>query len=167
MKTPKTDTPERINYAEIKTKIGRIHYTHDGKSLYTVGFSKSSSLNSKLFEKKPLKRFESELKNYLSGRSKTFKTKVKILSKSKFEKDVLRALSKIPYGKTVSYKYLAKRIKSPLSSRAVGNACGKNPCAIVIPCHRIIKGDGTLGGFTGGLSCKKKLHFVEGIKVKK
>ena len=69
-------------------------------------------------------------------------------------------MSKIPYGKTISYADLAKQAGKPLAYRAVGTACGKNPLPLIIPCHRVISQQG-LGGFTGGLKIKKFLLNLE------
>jgi O-6-methylguanine DNA methyltransferase len=72
-------------------------------------------------------------------------------------------LLKIPYGETRSYQDIAKAAESPSASRAVGSACGKNPIAIVVPCHRIITSGGKLGGYSGGLDVKKALLGIEGL----
>jgi len=69
-----------------------------------------------------------------------------------------------PYGETISYGELAKRVGNPKASRAVGSANGKNRIPIVIPCHRVIAGDGTLGGFGGGLPTKEKLLALESTR---
>jgi methylated-DNA-[protein]-cysteine S-methyltransferase len=74
---------------------------------------------------------------------------------------VWRSLRRIPYGQTRSYQALARRIGHPNSFRAVGGACGKNPIAVFIPCHRVINADGKLGGFTGGLRIKRQLLALE------
>ncbi len=68
---------------------------------------------------------------------------------------------KIPYGETISYGELAKRIGNPNASRAVGMANGKNPIPIIVPCHRVIGKDGSLTGFGGGVDIKKKLLELE------
>ena len=74
-----------------------------------------------------------------------------------FEKDVYRAVMKIPMGETRSYKWVARQIGSPRSSRAVGNALNKNPYAPYVPCHRVIASDGTLGGYSQGRAKKMKI----------
>ena len=74
-----------------------------------------------------------------------------------------KALLKIPYEKTKSYGEIAKEIGLPNGARAVGNACGKNPIPIIIPCHRVIAGNGSLGGYTGGIGIKKRLLRIEGV----
>ena len=82
---------------------------------------------------------------------------------TKFQILVWKEISKIPYGQTISYKEIAVKIGYPNSSRAVANACGKNPYPIIIPCHRVICSNGELGGYSGpgGLSEKRRLLKVE------
>ena len=86
-------------------------------------------------------------------------------SGTKFQKKVWDEIKKIPKGKTKSYKQIAIAIGSPKSSRAVANACGKNPDPIITPCHRVIASDGSIGGYTapGGVKAKKNLLAQEGV----
>lgn len=74
-------------------------------------------------------------------------------------------MRKIPYGELRSYRWIAEELKMGAAVRAVGNACGKNPLPIVVPCHRVIRHDGSLGGYTGGVEIKKKLLAIEGAPV--
>ena len=92
-----------------------------------------------------------------------------ILNGTKFQIKVWKAISKIPRGQVRTYKELAKLIKKPKASRAVANACGKNPYPIKIPCHRVIRSDGTLGGYSGrgGISTKKNILKKEGYNFEK
>lgn len=78
-----------------------------------------------------------------------------------FTQTVWKALCKIPFGTTITYKELAKLSGNADASRAVGNACGKNPCLLFIPCHRVVASDGSLGGFYAGLNIKKSLIQYE------
>ncbi|OJF76866.1 MAG: cysteine methyltransferase [Treponema sp. CETP13] len=78
-----------------------------------------------------------------------------------FQKKVWRALCTIPYGKTVSYKTIAKAIGNPNAARAVGMANNKNPIQIVVPCHRVIGSDGSLGGYASGIKIKQQLLAIE------
>ncbi|WP_321519053.1 methylated-DNA--[protein]-cysteine S-methyltransferase [uncultured Bacteroides sp.] len=80
-----------------------------------------------------------------------------------FQESVWKALQTIPYGQTISYKQLAERVENPKACRAVGTANGRNPIAIIIPCHRVIAADGSLGGYAGGLDVKTTLLRLEGI----
>ena len=76
-----------------------------------------------------------------------------------FENKVWNEIIKIPFGKTITYKQIAENIGRPNSARAVANACGKNPHPIKIPCHRVIRSDGKLGGYSapGGTAAKRRL----------
>ena len=84
-----------------------------------------------------------------------------------FQIKVWNAISKIPKGKVKTYKELAKSIRKPNASRAVANACGKNPFPIKIPCHRVIRSDGRLGGYSGkgGIKTKRRLLRSEGVFI--
>ena len=85
-----------------------------------------------------------------------------------FQIQVWEEIKKIPRGETLSYKHLALTIGRPKSSRAVANACGKNPYPIIIPCHRVVKSNGSLGGYSGkgGRNKKRELLKKEGVFIK-
>jgi methylated-DNA-[protein]-cysteine S-methyltransferase len=89
---------------------------------------------------------------------------MKKLNGTKFQISVWKEIKKIPRGQTKTYKDIAVALKKPKSSRAVANACGKNPLLIEIPCHRVIRSDGKLGGYSGkgGINQKRKLLKEEG-----
>ncbi len=87
------------------------------------------------------------------------------LKGTKFQLKVWKYIKSIPKGKIKTYKQVAIGIKSPKSARAVANACAKNPCAPKIPCHRVIKSDGDLGGYSGRGGIKKKLKLLRSEKV--
>lgn len=99
---------------------------------------------------------EAELDAYFNGKLKVFKTPLQPLG-SNFQKQVWNMLQKIPYGHTASYRDVAVKLGHPLAYRAVANANGRNQIAIVIPCHRVISADGSLGGYSSGLSRKQWL----------
>lgn len=101
-----------------------------------------------------------QLKEYFDGKRKNFDLPLDVAGTS-FQKSVWRELRKIPYGKTCSYRDIASRIKNPKAVRAVGNASGKNPVSIIVPCHRVIAADGSLGGYSSGLEMKRKLLELE------
>ena len=108
-----------------------------------------------------------QLREYFAGRRSGFDLPL-ALEGTAFQRAVWRALQEIPYGATISYGELARRVGNPKASRAVGSANGANPLPIVIPCHRVIAGDGSLGGFGGGLPVKQVLldleHRVSGTR---
>ena len=89
-----------------------------------------------------------------------------ILKGTKFQLKVWRYLKTIKKGEIKTYKQVAIGIKSPKSSRAVANACAKNPYAPIIPCHRVIRTDGGLGGYSGRGGIKKKLQLLRSEKVR-
>tara|TARA_B100001121_G_scaffold237794_1_gene211444 strand:- start:192 stop:470 length:279 start_codon:yes stop_codon:yes gene_type:complete len=88
-----------------------------------------------------------------------------ILSGTKFQLKVWNYLKKIPKGKVKTYKQVAKGIGMPKAARAVANACGKNPYAPKIPCHRVIRSDGSLGGYSGRGGIRQKLKLLRSEKV--
>lgn len=107
--------------------------------------------------------FKNQILEYLSGTRKNFDhIDLLDLGGTDFQKSVWKALLEIPYGQTSSYKQIANLIGNPKAVRAVGTACGNNPFLIIIPCHRIVKSDGSLGGFAYGSEIKKKLLKLEG-----
>lgn len=112
--------------------------------------------------KKYLEQAECEIREYLGGKRKKFSVKLEIIG-THFQKQVWEQLQKIPFGKSVSYKELAESIQNPKAVRAVGTANGRNNFCIIIPCHRVIAADGTLGGYSGGLPFKRHLLNLENI----
>ena len=105
-----------------------------------------------------------QLGDYFAGRRKRFDLPLKPIG-TNFQRAVWRALQAIPHGETISYRQLAERIGHPRAMRAVGLANGANPLAVVIPCHRVIAADGSLGGFGGGPDVKRRLLALEGVLV--
>lgn len=102
-----------------------------------------------------------ELDAYFAGRLRAFNVPVDLRLSAGFRRAVLGQLSTIAYGETVSYAVMASRAGSPSAVRAVGTACATNPVPIVIPCHRVVRSDGTLGGYLGGLDAKRALLTLE------
>jgi len=102
----------------------------------------------------------SQVAEYFAGERHNFDVPL-APSGTKFQKKVWQELCRIPFGETISYGELARRIGQPTASRAVGLANGRNPIAIIIPCHRVIGADGSLTGYGGGLWRKKKLLDLE------
>jgi methylated-DNA-[protein]-cysteine S-methyltransferase len=103
---------------------------------------------------------EKELEEYFSGTRSTFSVPLDTHG-TEFQKNVWNALLKIPFGETRTYGQLAKELGHPKAMRAVGAANGRNPAAIVVPCHRVIGADGKLTGFAGGLEAKAHLLNLE------
>ncbi|MBC7713424.1 MAG: methylated-DNA--[protein]-cysteine S-methyltransferase [Rhizobacter sp.] len=107
-----------------------------------------------------LKKAQKEVTEYLSGERVDFNLPLD-LEGTDFQKKVWAELLRIPYGKTRSYKDIAKKLKDENASRAVGTANGKNPVSLIVPCHRVINTGGSLGGYAGGLHIKTHLLNLE------
>ena len=90
---------------------------------------------------------------------------VQLAHATDFQQQVWNTIRQIPYGEVRTYQWIADRIERPKSVRAIGNAVGANPASILIPCHRVIKSDGTLGGYGGGIDRKRQLLTLEGYPV--
>jgi methylated-DNA-[protein]-cysteine S-methyltransferase len=108
----------------------------------------------------PFAHVEAQLAEYFEGRRTTFDIPLE-LAGSPFQRRVWEALQGIPYGETVSYGELARRVGAPSAARAVGVANRENPVAVIVPCHRVIGADGSLTGFGGGLERKRLLLDLE------
>ena len=109
-----------------------------------------------------LARGRGELLEYLVGKRRTFDLPLKPQG-TPFQKKVWSALADIPYGQTITYGELARRVGCPKGSRAVGQANHRNPLPILLPCHRVVGANGTLTGYGGGLELKEWLLRLEGI----
>lgn len=112
---------------------------------------------------KLLPKFARQLSGYWDGEQVQFDVPIDTRGFGNFEVDVWNACTKVGYGETTSYKDLAERVARPGAARAVGTAMKHNPCPIVVPCHRVLKSDGSLGGYsgTGGLALKQRLLEME------
>jgi methylated-DNA-[protein]-cysteine S-methyltransferase len=110
-----------------------------------------------------MKKLEEELVGYFSGKLTTFSIPVALTAGSPFQRRVWKQLELIPYGETRSYADIARDVGNPRGCRAVGGANGSNPVPIVVPCHRVIKADGSIGGFSSGVHIKRKLLALEGV----
>ena len=109
-----------------------------------------------------LREARAQLIDYLAGKRRSFDLSLDLSRGTSFQQKVWRALRRISYGRLRSYQWVAVRVGGRQYARAVGNAVGANPMPIVIPCHRIVAQDASLGGFSGGLPTKRKLLTLEG-----
>lgn len=101
------------------------------------------------------------LKRYLSGEPEDFSDKLDLSGTTRFQQIVWQVVRNIPSGETRSYGWVAGQLGLPKAARAVGRAIAGNPVPIIIPCHRVVRGDGNLGGFGGGIETKKFLLNLE------
>lgn len=108
----------------------------------------------------PLRR---QLDEYFAGAREGFDVPIDWQLSSGFTQRILQAIAAIPFGATSNYRDVAARAGNPKATRAAGNACGANPIPIVVPCHRVLRTGGGLGGYTGGVERKEQLLRVEGV----
>lgn len=149
---------EKIGYLEIieeKYGISEISF------LGNIDIDKRKNLYNISTESPLTKKCSKQLEEYFSGKRKKFNIKLDIIG-TEFQKECWNSLLKIPYGETISYSDESKIIGKEKAVRAVGSANGKNSIPIIIPCHRVVSKDGSLGGYSGGGEGGNK-----GIEIKK
>lgn len=105
-----------------------------------------------------------ELEEYFAGRRQQFALALDLGGVTAFQRQVLDSAMEIPFGEVKSYGAIARHLHKPGASRAVGNALGRNPLPIVVPCHRVVASGGGIGGYTGGVDIKRTLMQIEGIE---
>jgi methylated-DNA-[protein]-cysteine S-methyltransferase len=153
-----------MSYTTMKSPIGCLLLAGDQDGLrqvhFAIGRRPTSPRREWIEDRAPFKEVIRQLDSYFEGKLQDFDVPV-VLDGTEFQLLVWRNLQKIPYGETISYGQLARRIGSPDAARAVGLANGSNPIPIIIPCHRVIGSNGHLTGFGGGLPVKKKLLALE------
>ncbi|WP_025027876.1 methylated-DNA--[protein]-cysteine S-methyltransferase [Caldalkalibacillus mannanilyticus] len=147
-----------LHQLDLESPIGVIEIVGTDQAIYSIMFSEREGLEHQIQDQTPkvLMECATQLEEYFRGERKGF-TFPYHYEGTAFQKNVWKALSSIPYAKTVSYKAIAMTIGSEKSVRAVGSANGKNRLSIVIPCHRIIGSNGNLTGYAGGLWRKEWL----------
>ncbi len=147
-------------YSIISSPLGNIKLQEKNGEITSIQFSDEVVIKS---ETPVLQTAEKQLREYFSGKRKSFDFPMNFASATEFQKRVWTELKKIPYGETRSYKQIAQAIGAKDAARAVGGANNKNPILIAIPCHRVIGVKGAMTGYAGGISIKEKLLKIEGV----
>ena len=160
------ETHETRYWHQIDTPVGTVLLAGDGAHLTRIHFQSGPH------PLRPAPHWEAtarpfaaaigQLEAYFARRRRAFDLPL-APEGSEFQRSVWRALRAIPYGQTISYGELARRVGNPRAARAVGLANGANPLPIVVPCHRVIGANGALTGFGGGLAIKRTLLALEGV----
>lgn len=149
-----------ICYTEFDSPVGMIVIEGDESSvtgLYLPDHKGRQGLNGQAQRTETLfHETRDQLGEYFAGTRREFQIPLRLLG-TPFQQRVWAELAKIPFGETISYVELARRIDQPTASRAVGNANGRNPVSIVIPCHRVVGASGKLTGYAGGIDKKQWL----------
>ena len=147
------------NTISFKSRFGWFSASEKNNKILSISFAKSSNRGKSIL----LNKLKKNLNNFFSKKTKKINSNI-LLEGSNLQVKIWKELIKIPYGKTKSYGEIAKIVKT--SPRYVGNVCGQNKHLLAVPCHRVIRTDGSLGGFSssGGLSLKKRLLNMENAK---
>jgi len=159
-----TSMPDIIHYDEMDSPVGTLRLVADSHGLREIRFERERHPKKThagwIRAAEPLAFARVQLEEYFAGERQHFDLPLHPLG-TPFQLAVWEQLGRIPYGATISYGELARRIEQPLAVRAVGAANGRNPLPIVLPCHRVIGADGSLTGFGGGLPTKRYLLAME------
>ncbi|GAB4546581.1 MAG: methylated-DNA--[protein]-cysteine S-methyltransferase [Thermodesulfovibrionia bacterium] len=148
-----------ICYDIFECPIGTLYLVSSGGYLVGLLFKKPMDIPFK--PASAPEGFIRELSEYFQGTNVSFNQGFRLLKGTDFEKRVWLSLMDIPYGETRTYKWLAEKIGMPKAARAVGRALAKNPFPIILPCHRVIESDGSIGGYSSGIDIKRRLLELE------
>ena len=145
----------------------RAGFTHDGLCAlhWPTPAQSGDAVAVPAFVSAMARTLQKELSYYIRGKAIQFTTPVVFLSGTEFQRRVWEEMRLIRWGAAVSYGDMAKRVGSAGATRAVGQACGRNPVPVVVPCHRVLAANGRLGGFSGGIDWKRRLLQLEGIPI--
>ena len=154
-----------MNYIYLDSPIGKLLVAGDAETVRSIRFPKNGAPGEPgagwiESSTAPLEQAACQLREYFAGKRTGFDLPL-APEGTQFQRSVWRKLQDIPYGRTISYGELARKVGNPKASRAVGAANGQNPIPIVIPCHRVIGANGKLTGFGGGLPIKEALLALE------
>ena len=168
-----------VTYAVVDTPVGQVVAANSRRGLACLSYADfhggvdgvlealSAGLSPRILEAPAqLDDVRRQLDEYFEGRRRGFDLAIDLsLVRTPFSKRLLQATARIPFGETRTYRDMATAAGNPLAVRAAGNALGHNPIPIVVPCHRVLRTGGGLGGYTGGLDRKVKLLANEGVEL--
>ena len=148
-------------YCSLSSPIGSLFICQNDDALSSLSCTQPNDKDERIYEITPLlKESCRQLEEYFKGERKSFSLPISFPA-TPFKKRVYEELSKIPYGRTVTYKELASMAGSPNAARAVGSAMASNPIMIILPCHRVLGSDGSLAGYAYGTQKKEYLLNLE------
>ena len=153
------------NHLVIASPVGKLRLVASEKGLVAIDVRSNTAqveTSQNASAQAILKKTKQQLDQYFAGKRTSFDVALDLVG-TEFQVKAWRALCRIPFGKTISYGQQAANIKKPKAFRAVGSANGKNPIPIIVPCHRVVASDGSLGGYSLGLKMKKQLLALEGV----
>jgi len=162
------------NYMLLETGLGWVGVGFTAEGLWSTSLPREGPMDvlerleahGQLGAEKDYPAVRRDLQKYFAGEKVDFTCyPIDWKGYTPFRRDVLRETAVIPYGEVRTYKELAAAVGSPRGSRAVGGVMAYNPLPLIIPCHRVVRSDGSLGGFGGGLALKAKLLELEGVEL--
>lgn len=177
---------DRVWYTRVDSPIGDLILAATSEGLREIDFGKEisemafltrvresgaepvpleRSKNPDPVARKNLQHAAKELEEYFGGQRVGFDIPLDWGAMPPFQRSVLEATASVPFGHVDTYAGIARRIGNPKATRAVGNALGRNPIPVIVPCHRVIRSDASLGGYTGGLGIKQHLLHLEGVTL--
>lgn len=168
--TYRSDAPPDIAFGTYDGAVGRLVLAVTARGVVACSFSDEHSVFERLLKEvggfigpdaRRLDPVRRELDAYFSGRLRAFTTPADLALAASFGRTVLQKTMAVPYGTTTTYGEIAERIGRPRALRAVGNAQRENPVCVIVPCHRIVQGDGGLGDYAGGAAAKQHMLNVE------
>ena len=162
--TMPSSTRQKNLYTTMESPIGELLLVGDGDTLHGLYMQDGRKPKRIATDWKasgaPFADVKTQLEEYFAGARTSFDIPL-AAEGAPFEREVWHALEAIPYGETVSYGEIARRVGQPTAARAVGTANGRNPIAVIVPCHRVIGANGSLTGYGGGLERKRLLLELE------
>jgi methylated-DNA-[protein]-cysteine S-methyltransferase len=160
-----------LKYVTFNTDMGWVGILASAKGLLVITLPQPSAqkarqllgdrLNQASWSPRRFADLVERLKVYFSGEKVNFPDELDLSGATPFQREVWKMTRLIPYGETRSYLWVAEQIKRPRAARAVGQALGRNPLPIIVPCHRVVASDGGLAGFEGGVEMKRHLLWLE------
>lgn len=158
------DMNAEFSVMTISTAVGSLVLRASNKGLVSIDRGKAARVKGETKAERHVALAARELGEYFAGKRRKFTVPLD-LQGTPFQVKAWKTLLRIPFGKVVSYGEEARMLGKPTAYRAVGSANGRNPIPIIVPCHRVVAGDGTLGGYSAGLPMKRKLLALEGVSV--
>nr|WP_114561575.1 methylated-DNA--[protein]-cysteine S-methyltransferase [Desertihabitans aurantiacus] len=161
-----------VRWRVVDSPVGELLLAASDRGLVRVAFAAegfdavlatlATALGSRVLRApRPLDPVAGQLEEYFAGRRQRFEVAVDLRLSSPFRRRVQEALPRIGFGRTASYAEVATLVGSPGAVRAVGSACATNPVPVVVPCHRVVRSDGAMGGYRGGPEAKRALLALE------
>jgi len=158
------EVSETLAQSVLASPVGMLILRASDKGLVSIERGRAARVRGGVRAERVLDTATKQLNEYFAGTRRRFQLPLDLRG-TPFQLAVWHTLQLIPFGKVVSYAEEARMAGRPTAARAVGSANGRNPLPIIVPCHRVVAADGTLGGYSAGLAMKRKLLALEGVSV--